>query len=96
MRWLTTPIESLNFSSGLNSVNAGGSINGNGSSATSSSNRNSDIPSFAVAHGEVMHYKSVNRLVGLSIGHLLCSMSLPHVYEDLSSSSNSSSCLLNN
>ncbi|CBZ27519.1 putative cyclin 11 [Leishmania mexicana MHOM/GT/2001/U1103] len=41
------------------------------------------ISTFAAADGEVMRHKLVNRFVGLTVGHLSCTMELPHVADDL-------------
>ncbi|KAK7197050.1 cyclin 11 [Novymonas esmeraldas] len=41
------------------------------------------ITSFAAADGELMRHKLVNRFVGLTVGHLSCTMELPHCTEDL-------------
>ncbi|TPP44988.1 Cyclin family protein [Leishmania donovani] len=38
---------------------------------------------FAAADGEVMRHKLVNRFVGLTVGHLSCTMELPHAADDL-------------
>lgn len=48
------------------------------------------ISSFASADGEVVRHKLVNRFVGLTVGHLSCTMSLPHAEEDLRLLPNSS------
>ncbi|CAG9574661.1 putative cyclin 11 [Leishmania major strain Friedlin] len=41
------------------------------------------ISTFAAADGEVMRHKLVNRFVGLTVGHLSCTMELPHAADDL-------------
>ncbi|KPA79287.1 cyclin 11 putative (CYC11) [Leptomonas pyrrhocoris] len=41
------------------------------------------ISTFAAADGEVTRHKLVNRFVGLTVGHLSCTMELPYASEDL-------------
>ncbi|KPI84320.1 cyclin 11 putative (CYC11) [Leptomonas seymouri] len=41
------------------------------------------ISTFAAADGEVMRHKVVNRFVGLTVGHLSCTMELPYASDDL-------------
>ncbi|CAM42370.1 putative cyclin 11 [Leishmania braziliensis MHOM/BR/75/M2904] len=41
------------------------------------------VSTFAAADGEVMRHKLVNRFVGLTVGHLSCTMELPHAADDL-------------
>jgi hypothetical protein len=41
------------------------------------------ISTFAAADGEVVRHKLVNRFVGLTVGHLSCTMELPYSTDDL-------------
>lgn len=42
-----------------------------------------NISTFAAADGEVVRHKLVNRFVGLTVGHLSCTMELPYAADDL-------------
>ena len=41
------------------------------------------ISTFAAADGEVVRHKLVNRFIGLTVGHLSCTMELPYAADDL-------------
>ncbi|KAG5477845.1 hypothetical protein LSCM1_05147 [Leishmania martiniquensis] len=42
-----------------------------------------NISTFSAADGELVRHKLVNRFVGLTVGHLSCTMELPHATDDL-------------
>ncbi|KAG5478083.1 hypothetical protein LSCM4_05482 [Leishmania orientalis] len=42
-----------------------------------------NVSTFSAADGEVMRHKLVNRFVGLTVGHLSCTMELPYATDDL-------------